>query len=286
MYRCRLCAFILSALLTAFPCCAISERIFVDGVVASIDNTAITLRDVAKRLPVKRHISISDLSTDPIASALLEQIIMETLIEKEADARKISVAQSEIDEYIAEVAKSNNMSIGQFEKALKKEGIPFKNYKRKVKIDILRTKLASVLFREGVGVTESEVDEYLASHPELKGGKEIVKLRQIYLPDVEASAKILEEIAKKFSKGISFAKLAAIYSKSPDASEGGLIGEVALADLSPTIQDAIRSTEEGRITKPIHERGGYKIFYVEQRIKGGEEQSVREQVRKKLEDIK
>ncbi|MBX7143484.1 MAG: SurA N-terminal domain-containing protein, partial [Oligoflexia bacterium] len=105
----------------------------VNAVVASVDGKPITLRDVTRRLANPRDLSLNDASKDPEARAILDALIMELVLSSEAEAKKISVGDDDVERYVEEVARRNNLSKDGFEKALLQQKRSLDDYRQFVR---------------------------------------------------------------------------------------------------------------------------------------------------------
>ena len=295
-----------SIAISMLPQVAFAEEqvIVIDAVAASVDGKPITLRDVSKRLVPARELTLKDIVSDPEAKTALETLIFERLILQEAESRKLGVSNSEIDEYINEVAARNNLSREDFEAALVAEKKSIDDYKNVLKIDILKSKLTSNYVRSAVSVTEEEIDKYIAENSQYSDDGSKLKLSQILLRadkhSEEEAMQILSEVLAKFKEGQSFSSLAKEFSEGSQASEGGSLGLVAEKDLSTEIFDAVFPLKTGEISEVTKTSAGFHLFYVDERIDAksknddddSEEDSnsqpdpVREEVRKLLNDQK
>jgi peptidyl-prolyl cis-trans isomerase SurA len=257
--------------------------IVIDAVVASVDEKPITLRELQARLSPPREISLASLPTDHDAQQTLDSMISERVLEAEAALKRVSVAETEVEEYINEVAARNSLSRADFEEVLKREGKNLDWYKRQVKSDILKSKIASTISRGGVSVSEQEIDEFLSSSPSFKSEGASLKLRVISIPSAGKSPEELSSavhaIENALSGGESFENVAKKYSQGPHASEGGLLGVVAEKDLSSHIFDALLALEPGQHSKPVSTETETQIFFVEERYAatGSGEEDVKEE---------
>ncbi len=271
-------------------------EVVIDAVVATVDDKPITLSELGARLVPPRKLSLAEVGKNEEALKALDALIFEKLIEEEAVAKRISTTEADIEEYLNEVASRNGLSRKDFEKALIAEGRTLAGYKQQVRLDILRTRLASAMTRGGVSISDKEVDEYLESHPELLQSGETVKLRQVLVSSFGRDSTALkarsEEILQALEDGEKFADVATRLSEGPHASDGGLIGVVAAKDLSGDISAAISSLDPGEWSAPLESEAGIQIFFVEQRFGGSEEgedgasQAVRDEVRQSLQKQK
>jgi peptidyl-prolyl cis-trans isomerase SurA len=272
------------------------EEIVVDAVVATVDDKPITLSELSARLVPPKKLSMSEARGNQEVLKTLDALIFEKLIEEEATSKRISANDSDIEEYLNEVAKRNGLSGNDFEKALASEGRSLAAYKQQVRLDILRTRLASSMTRGGVSISDAEVDEYISNNPEMLQAGETVKLRQIVISSFGRDEKALQsrtaEALAALEGGEKFADVASRFSEGPHASDGGLIGVVAEKDLSADITSAISSVDEGEWTSPLASESGVQIFFVEQRFEGSEGSEeggndvIRNEVRQSLQQQK
>jgi peptidyl-prolyl cis-trans isomerase SurA len=245
-------------------------EIVLDAVVASVDEKPITLSELGNRLTPPRKLSLQELRADAEAQKALDALTFERVLEAEATVKRISVVDAEVDEYINEVAARNSLSRPEFEAVLAKEGKSIAWYKRQIRTDILRTKLASTIVRGGISVSDGEIDEYVANNPSFKSEGATVKLRVI---TISAEGRTSEDMAARvksaqdaLESGTPFAEVATKMSDSSNSSEGGLLGVVAEKDLSGDIFDAVMSLEPGKHSAPVVSETTTQIFFVEQRF--------------------
>ncbi len=285
--------FFLTCILFAFsflagPVSALDELVL-DTVLVSVDGKPITLQDLRRRAHPKLVNDVSQLSSDAELRYLLDTLILEKLVQEEAARRRLSVSESETDRYLNQIAAQNNLSLEAFSKALEKEGKSFAIYKEQIQLDILRTKLSSVLMKSSPAISDSEVEAYLESNPKLKNGGTKLKLNQIFIAAEGKSEDKLEEILSNMLRdleaGKPFKELAQIYSESIEGVSGGGLGVLAEEDLNPAVAEAVLSLQAGEHSQVIRSASGFHVFEVEQRF-GSEDEGVEElttEVREMLE---
>jgi peptidyl-prolyl cis-trans isomerase SurA len=273
---------------------ALGGELLLDTVVASVDEKPITLSELSARLNPPRKLTVEQASSDQEARQVLDAIILEKVLEAEAQVKRVGVSDSDIEDYINEVAQRNSLSREAFEKALAEEGKSFNQYKQQVKLDILRTKLASSLTKGGVSITDKEIDDYIDEHEELHPKDNSVKLRQIVIsgegrsPE-DFSARV-EELKQAIEAGGNFAELAKKFSDSPEGAEGGSLGILVMDDLSGEIVEAVETLDEGEASKAVEIGPDIKFFHVEKRYSEDNDderaESLRSEVRNSLQQQK
>ncbi len=276
--------------------------IVVDAIVATVNDTPITLVELGKRLSPPRSLTLQEASGSSEARAALDGLIYEKILTAEAERRNIRVSDDEIEKYVSEVAERNALSPEAFENALKGENRSLSEYKNQIRLEILRSKIAANYVRVSAAVTDEEVDAYIKSrtpsNKEPRKGAQI-GLRQILLLKdkytSEQAKVIFEKISSELENGTEFEMLAAQYSNAPDAKEGGDLGMLSEKDLSPEIFDAVIGLDVGETSATVSTPMGFHIFQVVDRKKAEEEENedeietpevseeVRAEVRKQLE---
>jgi peptidyl-prolyl cis-trans isomerase SurA len=263
-----------------------TQELVIDAVVGAVDDKPITLSDLNTRL-APRRLTLSEAKKDPEASLVLDQIILEKVLEEESRTKRVSVSDAEVDEYVREVMQRNGLSQEDFQAALAREGKSLAGYKQQIKIDILKAKLGSSMARGGTSVSESEIEEYIADHPELKNGGKDIKLHHLVISKEgrtpEEVKTRLMQVNSALEGGESFIEVAKRLSDTGSSGDGSLIGVIPLKDLSPAIAEAIAPLRAGQYTPPLETPMDIQIFFVEERL-GNDEEGSEELDEEKLKD--
>ena len=265
----------------------LKEEIVLDAIVASVDDKPITLSDLNARLMPPRRLGLREAASDQEAIKTLDAIILERLVELEATAKRLSISDAEVEDYVQEVASRNSMSIKDFQLALAKEGQSIDWYKKQVRFDILRTKLSSTVMRGGASVSDGEIDQYLTDHPVLSHTTTSIKLSTILISSERRSPEELQarvlEVLSALEAGEAFNAVAQRLSDGPNRADGGSLGLIAEQDLSRDVFDAVFALKAGSHSRPIEGDKGVQIFFIEQRFAAGED-SDNEENQKALRD--
>jgi peptidyl-prolyl cis-trans isomerase SurA len=141
-------------------------------------------------------------------------------------------------------------------------------------------------------ITKEDIKAYYEKHIKEYGGKEKYHLRNIIMKvplfsdkkkKLEIKAK-MDKILEKLKDGESFEALAAKYSESPAASDGGNLGKFEFDSLSAQLQEAIGKIKPGEFTPVLDTDLGYQIFFLEEIIsaKGKTLEEVTPEIERKL----
>ena len=253
------------------------QPVLIDTILASVNGKPVTLRQLEARLRTPRRLPLNTLAAEPEVRYLLDLLILEQLILDEADNRKLTATDGEIDRYLEEIAARNSLSRAGFEEALKREGRQIDDYKRQVRVEILKSRLTNSLVQAGVGVTDQEVTNYIAEHPELSKTGSKIKLSQIFVAfagrSVEEARARIDEVRRKLDADGDFSALAREFSDGGEAAEGGSLGVLAEKDLSPLMFDTVFSLKNGQVSDIVTSESGFHIFKLIERIGDGSEEN-------------
>jgi len=275
-----------------------------DVIVASVDGNPITLQDISQRIPGGPAVSTQELSEKGVAQDALNALIDEALVSAEAQDRKIIVEDNDVTSYMNVVAQQNQMSVDDFVSALEQRGINKEQYRKQVRHEILRSKIASAVaqtstsiseeeLEDAVGVKESELSEEDSEEAKDKIANDKIVLRQIVIyregkSDNDFSNKI-EATAKKLLGTETFDAIARSSSEGAEAREGGSLGLVSTTDLSEEMQEHLTNLKPGQISKPLISPDAARFFMIDKNNKGtalSAQQSIMQDARARLKQSK
>lgn len=134
--------------------------------------------------------------------SLLESLVVEKLIQNEANAKKIVVSNDEIDTEIKKIEDQVSTQGGTFDEVLSKQGMDRNDLKKQ----IILNKEIEKLLADKINVTDEEVDQYIkdnkisiteseeaATRDQIKDGLRNQKLNaqaQSLITDLKSKAKI------------------------------------------------------------------------------------------------
>lgn len=233
----------------------------VDRIVATVNGQIITLNDVNTRLELmlKNQPTEDEDQINEARREALDQLIERALVAQEMQALKLKVEEKEVDEAIERIKKGNNVTQEQFEVQLGRVGLDLASFRKDVRDQLTRIKLANRVLRPGIIIPDDQVSAYFDQHRDefLKVGQGLLRNIQLSLPanptedDVKTQTQLAERITKEIRAGLPFVEAARKYSQGPNAGSGGDMGSVRLEEMSPAIRQAVQGLKDGDISKPI-----------------------------------
>jgi peptidyl-prolyl cis-trans isomerase SurA len=254
-------------------------------VVATVDGDPITAHELDRY--------VVDMGTPDVPrEQLLETLITERLLEREAEERKVTVTDDDVTAYVTEVRKQNGLDEAGFAAALEAQGLTIDAYRARLKDELLKTQLVNQEIRSRVNVPHEEVERYYDAHKETyrtSGGRTV---RDIFLPvppgasDAEVSAVEAKarELASQATSKRKFASLAREHSKGPGAEQGGVLGTFGPGEMQDEFDSVVFSLKVGEVSAPIAAGGGYHVLRVDDEVDAGYRSidDVEDQIREEL----
>lgn len=245
---------------------------------------AVVNGDVISNIDVEDRAKLFALSTgQPMSPDVLtrlrpqirRQLIDERLRMQEAQRRHIVIQDKQIAAAISSIESRNNMPSGALRQKFASDGISLRTL-----IDQIRTQLAWLqVVRDQLG-TQSEVSpDAIAERQrmlELQTGKPEYRVAEIFIPIEDPataadSQRFAETVISQLRAGALFAVVAAQFSQSQDALDGGELGWVQANQLDPAVARVVSEMPVGAISNPIPVPGGLEIVTLQDKREIGKD---------------
>jgi len=239
----------------------------VNRIVATIDGEPITAFEVQSyRAQLGDHPA-----TD---QQILDAIITERLLEKEAAARGIKASPAEVEAYIKEIRERGNVDDAAFTAALAQQGLTPETYRQRVEKELVKSQLLAREIRGRVSVSDEDVERYYDAHKEEYRTGGGVTVRDIFLsiPPGADDAEIArikakaEELRGQADSRRAFAKLAEANSQLPGAKEGGVLGSFKKGEMADELDRVVFSLKPGEVSEPVQTTEGFHVLRVDEVI--------------------
>jgi peptidyl-prolyl cis-trans isomerase SurA len=251
--------FLLSLVLSAalFGTFTARAESVIDEIVATVNGNPIMLSEI--RAMLKGHVEVSsrkDLLPRTPGGAALDHAILKRLIEAEATARRISVVDAEVSDYIAKIKETNEFDDARLTEELRKNSKTMSQYKEEIRLDILKSKLAGSFARDTMSVSSEEVEEYLSTHSSHPSKVHLIK---ISLPPEKFSKELVEQVQIKMDEGASVKQIERELNVKDISSDFGFVSD---HDLAPAIAKQIRTLKKGDYTEVIQGESTWDFYGV------------------------
>lgn len=204
---------------------------------------------------------------------VLDGLIMRTVLQQEASALGIEVADEDIEETFARF-RSQFPSDAAYEIALEEEGFTEEEFRQELHRQMLIENLIRTQVYDNVTVPESEIRSFYDGNPTYFEQPEQVSARHIILllngdeDDTAVAERRLEldSIRTEIVAGREFADAAAEYSEGPSASRGGELGSFGQGEMVPEFEEVAFSLPIGQVSEVFQTSFGLHILEVTDRI--------------------
>ena len=267
-----------------------SSRIqLVDRVVAVVNDEVITRYDLnEQKRAITAQLKRQGVALPPegeLDAQVLERFINEKVQLQFAREYGVRADDETVNASIQRIAADNKMSMQQFSETLRKDGVTIEKFRDELKNEIVLNRLRDREIESRVVVTDSEIDSYLALAKAQGANQAEYQLAHILIlvpeqatPDqIEARKKRAEEAARQLKAGTAFGQVAAVFSDSNDATQGGALGW-RQADRLPTLYaSAANLMKVGETSDVLRSANGFHIVRLLDKRAGGEQKAVVEQ---------
>ncbi len=245
-----------------------ADRMPVDGIVAVVSDTPITLYQVKQRLAILKQSHPNEKLLD---SRALDELIDDDIVYGELKNIGVTIDAKEIDSAVKQMAESNGISLDSLRADLKNKGISFDAYRNEIKSELARSKLVGYKFRTEITVTEDDIQRYYIEHRKEFSQVKQADVRHILIKvpsDISDRQKEgLREKARmvmaKLAGGEGFSEAAERYSDDRLTGKiGGELGYVEQGTLYPAIDKAIFAAVPGQVLGPLRTPAGYEIIEI------------------------
>ena len=204
---------------------------------------------------------LTGIEREELQRSFLVQLIDRELIHAEARRLNIEITEADIDAALQ--AYRQDYSGTSFETMLQERGITLKDWREELRDSLIMEKLLEEAVYSRVDVIDQEVAAYYEANRKQFNRPAQVRARQILVAD-EAEG---QEVLGLLRQGRPFAEIAAEYSLSPDAEQGGDLGFFARGEMPPEFDEVVFDLPVNRLSDLVKSDYGYHIFLVEEKRK-------------------
>ena len=249
---------------------ALDEPLEADSIVAVVADEVITGYELRNRLAsALKQLQKQETPLPPqdvLERQMLERLIMDRVQLQFAKESGLKIDDIQLDQAIGRISANNKMTPQQFRQALEKDGITYAKFREEIRSEMTMARLREREVDSKLVISDGEIDNYIANQA-ATGSNEEYQLAHILLRAPEsASPEQLqklrlrgEQALKRARAGENFAELAAAFSDSPEALQGGDIGWRPLDRLPGLYADAARKLGVGEVSDLLRSSAGFHV---------------------------
>jgi peptidyl-prolyl cis-trans isomerase SurA len=263
----------------------------VNRIIATVDGQPITAHQLDTFIKSNGGTDSAGLS-DTDRKRALDLLINDMVVQMESQDAGVTPTNDEVNAYIDQIKKRNNLSDERLAQALEAQGLTMEAYREQVRKELQRSALVSKQVRARVNVSPEEVERYYKEHPDEFSLAESVHVQHIFFPlrpDMtrEDAEMVLTEAKKahdRLQSGESFETVARDAGQGPAHGIGGDLGTMQKGQMIPQLEEVAFTLKEGQVSGPIQAQGGIHILRVTERSSANAAalEEVRDKIKEKL----
>lgn len=207
---------------------------------------------------------------------VLQQLIDETLLMQQAKDMGLS-ADLEILKTMERLRQERKLgSLEALEKEIVAQGYTIDEFKQNIRTQYLDSQVLQREVYPRVVVTNDEVHKYYDAHVKDFDRPSGIRIREITIitenrgpEEIASQRKKAEEALAAVKKGDDFGEIAAKYSESQTAQEGGDLGFFVKGELAPVLEGVANKLEKGQVSDIIALSGAFMIIKLDDKHNGG-----------------
>ena len=251
-----------------------------EKIVAVVNGDAITSGDVEARgklFALSTGLPITPEVLDRLRPQVTKQLIDERLRLQEVQRRKIVVNDRDIAEAIGEIEARNNMPKGMLGAQLQGRGVALRTLIDQVRVQLGWTKVLREELGPKAEISDGEVAEQVKLFKAQTGQPEY-HVAEIFIPidnpaNTGDAQRFADTVITQLRSGAPFPVVAAQFSQSQTALQGGDLGWVRANQLDPEVATVVREMPPGAISNPVRVPGGIEIVSLAGKREIGRDQS-------------
>jgi len=247
-------------------------------IAAIVNGDVITNADVTARgklFALTTGFPINAESLERLRPQIAQQLIDERLRLQEIQRRKVVVRDQQIAEAIRDIEQRNNLPPGALRARLAADGVSLRTLVDQIRVQIGWTQVLRQALGTNAVISEAEIAEQGRLLAQQTGRPEF-HIGEIFIPVDNPSRtadaqRFAETVIGQLRSGAPFSVVAAQFSQSQTALQGGDMGWVQGNQLDPDIAKIAAEMPVGAISAPIKVAGGFAIIQLRGRREIGRE---------------
>jgi peptidyl-prolyl cis-trans isomerase SurA len=247
-----------------------------DAIAAVVNGDVITRADVdnrARLFALSTGLGLTPDLLQRLRPQITRQLIDERLQLQEIQRRKIVIADADVAQAIAQVEQRNGLQAGGLRAKLSGQGVGFDTLIRQMRVSLGWTRVLRQELSERGQVTPAEIAEQEAIFKR-ETGQPQYKVGEIFVAAEDPSRtydarKFADTVIQQLRAGAPFGIVAAEFSQSETALEGGSLGWVRPDQLDPQVAELVRTMPIGAISNPVKVAGGFDVVTLQDKRQVG-----------------
>jgi peptidyl-prolyl cis-trans isomerase SurA len=252
-----------------------------ESVVVTVNDDLISTYDIIQRmrlLIVTSGIQPTDANLPEIQREAVRSLVDERLEMQELKAQgktqkfDLVASDSEVDDELADIARSNNTSASQLLANLAAQGVGAQTFRDQLRAEISWRGWIRGRYGQRLAIGEDQIKAF-QKRLEAEAGKPQYQISEVFIDatrvgGMPAAEQGAAQLIGQIQKGAPFAAVARQFSNSPSAANGGDVGWISTGEMAPEVDQALENLRAGQLSAPILVKDGVYIIYLKDRRAG------------------
>lgn len=200
----------------------------------------------------------------------LERLILESLQLQLAERLGLRITDTQLEQAIANVARSQGKTAEQLRAEAKADGLSYSQFREQVRNEILLSELARNQVRRRINISDQEVKQVVQMMSEQGQNQSRYRVGNILLAlptdpsntQLREASQQADQLIKQLKQGADFRQLAIAKSAGPKALEGGDWGLLGINEMPSLFSQAVKNHGKGDIIGPLRSGAGVHILTI------------------------
>jgi peptidyl-prolyl cis-trans isomerase SurA len=243
-----------------------------DGIAAVVNGDVITRADVDNRARLFAVSSGQQIAPDVLAKLrpqITRELIDDRLRMQEIQHRKIIVPDVDVAHAIADIEQRNGLPAGGLKAKLASQGVSFSTLIAQIRGQLGWTRVLRQELAERGRITESEISEQ-ERMLKAQQGQPQYRMGEIFVAAEDPThardaRRFADTVITELRAGAPFGIVAAEFSQSQTALQGGDAGWMRPDQLDPQVAALVAQMPIGAVSNPIRVAGGFDVVTVREK---------------------
>lgn len=253
-----------------------------EGVAVTVNDQMVSTYDIVQRMrllivtsgiqPTEQN--IPEIQREATRSLIDERLeVQELLREGRTQKFDLIASDAEVNDELADIAKSNNTSTTQLLAQLAAQGVGVETFREQLRAEISWRGWIRGRYGQRLAIGDDQIKAF-QKRVEAESGKPQYQIGEIFIDATRAGGAAAAQqgaaqLIAQLQKGAPFQAVARQFSNSPSAAAGGDVGWISTGELPPQVDLALAELRPGQLSAPILVKDGVYILYLKDRRAGG-----------------
>jgi peptidyl-prolyl cis-trans isomerase SurA len=252
-----------------------------ESVAVTVNDEIVSSYDIIQRMrllivtsgiqPTEQN--LPEIQREATRSLVDERLEMQEL-KKQEKLQKFDIiaTDAEVNDELADIARSNNTSADQLLKSLSAQGVGAQTLRDQLRAEISWRGWIRGRYGQRLVIGDDQIKAY-QKRLEAEAGKPQFEVSELFLDATRAGGMSVAEqgaaqLIGQIQKGAPFPAVARQFSNSPSAANGGALGWISTGEMPPEVDRALADLRPGQLSGPIPVKDGVYIVFLKDRRAG------------------